>query len=387
MFKCFLLVDKVTADDDSQPPGMAFAEAIQLTRQDPVNIKRLVERTVNKLTSPSVVVRVKSLRFLNHLAQNGPPACVTEVKLNTTAISNTIGFRGQPHPTRGWEPYQEMKEAAQSLLDLSFSAQAAPIQSFSAGNTSGAPFRAAGISSMESYGNDQVYQQAPSLEPRNLDPTARNYTGEVKDFFQKAFNMGPTTATTSKYGAASNVASGSQEAVGYSTNIPVVAAAPPPPRALMGRRDVDVTFSKRAEKLVEPAKIRTDTPTSKLLKVTGARAMPTNGELTAYGAALTPDAIDELRIGLNDPDWKVKVRAISGLEVYGGKFGLGPVASVKDRIDALKGAPQASLRTVATRFFEAIKDVQPTADPSAFDFAGDAPQPADDDAQGFDFGS
>jgi hypothetical protein len=50
----------------------------------------------------------------------------------------------------------------------------------------------------------------------------------------------------------------------------------------------------------------------------------------------------------------------------------------------MKSAPQSSLRTDITKFYEAIKDVQPTADPSAFDFGGDG-QP-EDDAQGFDFG-
>jgi hypothetical protein len=369
---------------------MSLAEAVQLTRQDPSNIKRLVDGTVKKLTSTSVIVRVKALRFLNHLAQNGPAAVVSEIKLNTTAISSTMGFRGSPHPTRGWEPYQEMKDAAQTLLDLSFSAQIPQAQSFAVNNTSPTVYRGSGINSMEAYGSTETIHQSASLEPRNLDPNHRDLQDEVTGFFRKAFNMGPATPVASKYGAASNVPGGSQLATGYSTtsNEPYIAPAPvaPPPRGLMERLQPDVSWTRKAAPVAAKPVRTGESPTAKLLKVPGGRAIPTNGELSAYGAALTPDSVDELRQGLSDADWKVKVRAISGLEVYGGKYGLGPVATVKDQVEALKGAPQASLRTAATRFFEAIKDVEPTADPSAFDF-DEAGAVEGEDAQGFDFGT
>jgi hypothetical protein len=395
MIPCYRAVASATADDDLQPPGSALAEAVQLTR-DPSNIKRLVDNAIKKLTSSSVVVRVKALRFLNHIAQNGPTAVIAEIRLNTTAISDTMGFRGPPHPTRGYEPYQEMKDAAQTLLDMSFAASSARIESFSSPTTSGAPgpVRTVGYSTMESYGNLVVTEERASLESRSMDPNQRDRLGEVTGFFKRAFSIGSTVPTASKYGSDSNVPGTSQMATGVSTVSPEFAAAlppaPPPKQGLMDRLNApDANWSKKkpANPLVEKPKAPTDTPVAKLLKVTGGKLLPTNAEISAFRGALTVDSLAELKAGLGDSDWKVKVRAITGLECFGEKYGYGTVADLKAQVSALKAAPQASLRTAAGRFFEAIKNEEPVPlpeEPSAFDLGGGEEEGAE---EGFDFAS
>jgi hypothetical protein len=382
MIACYRAVSNATTDDDQQPPGSALAEALQLARE-PSNIKRLVDNSVKRLTSHSVVVRVKALRFLNHLAQNGPAAVIAELRLNTTAISDCMAFRGPPHPTRGYEPYQEMKDTAQTLLDLSFSAaQSTPISSFQSTSTGGLaaplPGRVGGFSTMQSYGNDGATTQSASLEPRSLDPNRKDYVGDVVGFFKRKFGQGPEPPTESKYGSSSNVPGSSQEATDLSNPqfLPTaMATVPPPPRGLMDRLQTEVSWSgkKPSEPVTQKPKPPTDTPAAKLLRITGNRALPTNGELNAFRGALTPGAIAELEAGLADTDWKVRVRAIGGLECYGEKFGWGPVANSKDAIAKLVGAPQASLRAAATRLFQVVKDTEPTPppeEPSAFDLGG-----------------
>jgi hypothetical protein len=391
MIACYRAVASATADDDLQPPGSALAEAVQLAR-DPSNIKRLVDSAIKKLTSASVVVRVKALRFLNHIAQNGPTAVIAEIRLNTTAISDTMGFRGPPHATRGYEPYQEMKDAAQALLDMSFSASAGRIESFSSPAAAGAPgpVRTAGYGTMDSYGSTAVVDERASLDPRSTDPNHRDRLGEVIGFFKRPFSGGSAAPTASRYGSESNVPGTSQVATGISSVTPEFAAAapaPPPKQGLMDRLNADMSWSKRmpanpgAERPRPPA----DSPVAKLLCISGGRALPTNGELAAFRGALTAGGLAELRAGLADPDWKVKVRAIAGLECFGAKYGYGTVADLKPQVAALKGAPQASLRTAAGRFFEAIKDAEPVPppeEPSAFDLgAGEA----DAGEENFDF--
>jgi hypothetical protein len=379
MIACYKAVSNATSDDDQQPPGSALAEALQLAR-DPPNIKRLVDNSVKRLTSHSVVVRVKALRFLNHLAQNGPAAVIAELRLNASAISDCMSFRGPPHATRGYEPYQEMKDVAQTLLDLAFSAaQSAPIASFQSTATGGfaapLPGRVGGYSMMESYGNAGATTQSVSLEPRNLDPNRTDYVGDVVGFFKKKFAKGPQTPTESRYGSSSNVPGSSQEATGVTNPelLPTtLAAVPPPPRGLMERLHADVSWSGKrpSEPVTEKPKPPTDTPAAKLLRVTGNRALPTNGELNAFRGALTPSAIAELEAALADTDWKVRVRAIGGFECYGEKFGWGPVANSKAEISKMLAAPQASLRTAAARLFAVVKDIEPTPppeEPSAFD--------------------
>jgi hypothetical protein len=112
-------------------------------------------------------------------------------------------------------------------------------------------------------------------------------------------------------------------------------------------------------------------PAKRLLKVTGGRALATAAELTTFKDSFTLESIDELALGLEDPDWKVRTRAILGLEIVAEQYGLPAVARVKNQILSLNGAPQSSLRTAANRFYAAIKDVVPVDDVSgvsAFNF-------------------
>lgn len=404
MFTCYRLVDKATTDDDLPAPGMALAEAVQLSRQDPGNVKYLIKKAVQKLDSQLVMVRLKALRFMLHLAQNGPPACLAEIKLQTTPISNCIAWRGQPHPTRGWEPYQEMQDAAQSLLDMAFSQNATASTAGFTYNTQPSNLsqinRVAGVSTMQAYGNDEVLTQAPSLEPRNLDPNSQNTVGtQIKGLVNRIFKKDqpapspypsysntsgtpyPTTntysyppgATPGQYATPSQPAPQAEPA-------PMFFAPQQPPQSLYGRLDQDPTWNKKkptSDMAIKPKAV-TDTPASKLLKITGNRALPTNGELNSFRNICTPESIAELKAGLNNADWKVKVRAIHGLEIYGEKYGIGTTADTKDTIAKLKTAPQASLRSAAEKFYSKIENVEPVAPPetpSAFNFG-----PADENA-------
>jgi hypothetical protein len=130
------------------------------------------------------------------------------------------------------------------------------------------------------------------------------------------------------------------------------------------------------------------TPAKKLLKVTGGRALANADELRAFHDALSVESIAELVAGLDDPEWKVRVRAILGLELAGERYGLQAVAHAKQKILSLNGAPQASLRTAAVRFYGAIKDVRPgpPAERSAFSFIGEGEPQAEDDTGAFSFG-
>jgi hypothetical protein len=129
------------------------------------------------------------------------------------------------------------------------------------------------------------------------------------------------------------------------------------------------------------------TPAKRLLKVTGGRALATAEELRAFHDALSLECIEELTAGLNDPDWKVRVRAILGLELVGERYGLQAVAQTKQLVLSLNGAPQASLRTAAVRFYGAIKGVKPgpPTERSAFGFISDEPAVEDTEAA-FSFG-
>jgi hypothetical protein len=129
-------------------------------------------------------------------------------------------------------------------------------------------------------------------------------------------------------------------------------------------------------------------PAKKLLKVTGGRPLANADELRAFHDSLTIESIGELTEGLTDQEWKVRVRAILGLELCGERYGLQAVAHVKSEVLSLTGAPQASLRTAAIRFHNAVKGVAPgppAQEKSAFAFIEDAAPEADAEAGKFTF--
>lgn len=405
MFTCGRLVDQATQENDLPAPGAVLAESVQLCRKDANNVNRIVTKTMDKLQKPSVMIRLKALRYLLHLTQNGPPSVQNELRLYSAQISQCMNWRGLPHPTRQWEPYQEMNDVAQSLLDLVFAAPAQPtitaaVQLPPQGGSAGIN-RSANISYMESYSSNYVYNQSASLEPRNLGPQ-KDVGQEILGFFKKTFKIEdkPQQTYGSTYGSVSNTG-------GYQPGMVSVAPqyrpppanpmpgqyqptdynqppqmqqqqvmptyAPPPARGQFQNLQQDPTWANK-KVLDAPQAKQTTTSNSaaaKLLKVTGNRALPTNGELTAFRNAIEAEHIDELVAGLDNQDWKVRVRAIAGLDIAGEKFTYGAVSNVKDKVAKLLTAPQASLKGAASKFYAKIKDVEYTGipeAPSAFDF-------------------
>jgi hypothetical protein len=398
---------------------------VQLCKKDTANITRIITKTMDKLQKPNVQIRLKALRYLLHIAQNGPPAFSNELKLYSTQISQCMGWRGAPHPTRGWEPYSEMKDVAQSLLDLVFAAPTttAPIANFQqmSQSSGGGVNRSAGISYMESCGSGAAYQTRASLEPRMLggqqsvgdkvlDIVKGIIPGVVKDKPQQSMygsysNTGgyqpgvvttapqyrpPPAAPQYQYQQPTSQyqfqqAAPQQAAPSYQPSYA------PPARGQFDQLQKDVSWKKTFDMPTAKPKETFDTPAAKLMKVTGNRAIATNGEITQFKNAVTAESIEELFAGLKASDWKVRVRAIAGLDVCGEKFGYGAVAEIKGEIEKLTKAPQASLKGAAAKFFAKIKDVEPTGipeEPSAFDFAdaNDGEAPAGDD-EVIDFGA
>lgn len=140
---------------------------------------------------------------------------------------------------------------------------------------------------------------------------------------------------------------------------------PPPSSHNVSHRELNQAKKKKGPPL---------SPAKKLMKVTGGRALANGQELTTFKQNITVESINELAEGLQNKEWKSALRAILGLEVAGEVYGLPAVAKTKNEILTLTGAPQASLRTAAQRFYASIKDVEPK-------------EPTVEETTGFNFGT
>ena len=382
MFGIIRHLDKILSADDNAISTSHLAEALQQVRTDAGTAHKYIAEISKRLSHSLVQVRIKACNLLLYLVENGPSYVLTDAKLYSQPITDCITWRGQPHPVHGFEPYNDLRQSAQKLLDILFESHSTPHQkgqsstqfatSTTPSTSSGANYSIAVSSCSYEQGSNQ--KQNAVLEPRNLDP---NNQSTVKKVINKVLRRDQTPKSQVNYGS--------------------IGSESPPPDTLYSNPTYDSSSSqygnkhgqfdrlenevswatpKSAKKSEKAPKIE-ETPAQKLLKITGGRALPTNGELTIFKQNANEDSIEELMEGLKNTDWKVKVRAIAGLDAIGSILGYGPIANCKNDVAQLLDAPQASLKGFADKFYNKIKDVEPEAlpeAPSAFNFGSEENQ-------------
>lgn len=389
MFVTSRAVDKCTTNDDTPTSAFSYAEVMDVCKKDPAYGAQIVKHIVNKLKQKNVIVRLKALKLLKHLQENQAIGVPAEIRNYITPISEQISWKSDPHPTLMFQPYEELHDVAQFIVDQAFAqpVNATPFLSQAGGENyhhtkaRSTYKRVAKIAQMEAVGNTEIVEQRPSLEPRDLRKEyyaqqAANNAGastnkasgqSLLDDMVKVFagedgeeDQGETVIDPKKT-LQMNLFVEPQDTIAPNTSQPVAAVVP------------------------EKKRDSTESAAAKLLRVTGGRALPTNGELKQFSAACSPKNIEELLEGAKNEDWKVKVRALHGLEIAGQKFGFGTVCSIKDDIEDCLDAPQASLRTVAERFYDKIKNAKPTDVHSAFKFVAstNATSPTDQNTDDF----
>ena len=191
MFACSRAVDRATTNDDNPIPGPVLAEALNLCCKDAANIPRIVKSCSQKLTNSFVTVRIKALQLLLHCSQLGPPAVVLEVRQYCPVLNDCLSWRGEPHPTRGFQAYDEMKSLCQNLLDIAY------------GNAPRAPKQAA-------QPKFQFHQPAPQpQQPMSImtpyeEQLAAQQTQQTS--YNQQFGSQQFQSRQGTYGATSNVA-------------------------------------------------------------------------------------------------------------------------------------------------------------------------------------
>ncbi|KAH0786934.1 epsin N-terminal-likey (ENTH) domain containing protein [Histomonas meleagridis] len=404
MFTCSRVVDKITSNDDLHPSGMLLAEAVELAQKETTNAKRIISRACEKLDSSFVVVRVKAINLLLHLLNSNVSNVIPEIKHYTDKISNCIGWKGEPHPTRGYDPYNELKDGAQQLLDRIFTTHVSNehVERFSITDIG---HRTDPVHQMESFGNTgegaEPITERPSLNPINHAEEEEDDEFSPLSMFSKIADVVKTVKEIKKENAP-------RASISSASLLPEVDDYPIPteeetlgeaedkeqrPHGQFTRLENDITFQKSSSGtrnlavMRKTKTVRAVTPAAKLLLVSKNRSFPTNAELTQFKETCYPDSYPELIEGLSNPDWRVKLRAIAGLDIFGNKYGIGTVAGTKDTIALLaKSAVQSSLKSMASRFYNIIKDVEPVAPPeSSFNFGGDGEEEVEDDTQGYKF--
>ncbi|KAJ9578693.1 hypothetical protein L9F63_005055, partial [Diploptera punctata] len=114
------LLTRATAENEEPTAGYMFKEIEKITFQTPPYPQQLAEYLNRKLEKPSPCVKLKVLKIMLHLIQNGHPNFRNFLRRNDGFIKNSTKYNGPPDPLLGLTLYENVRESAQTLLDALF---------------------------------------------------------------------------------------------------------------------------------------------------------------------------------------------------------------------------------------------------------------------------
>lgn len=375
MFKCSRLCDKATANDETQIPISIITESVQLCHNDPENVPRFFQSLMKKLENQLVQVRIKALKLLLYISVNGPSNVRLELKQYTGQLYSCIEWRGMPHPSRGYSAYDEMKSLAQQLLDFISITPNDQLKSYYIKNISSSisdTHQGVGGSRMQSY-SSSLSNQA-SFESKTNRPNAIDYIDNVLSHLP----FGKKNEQQTVHGSFSDdISTPNLYSDSSNSNVKM---SPSTQRSFSQEKKSILAASKNSNQK------SSFSPVSKLLKISGSRAVPNDNELSAFSQRCKGKDIKELEQGLKNDDWKVKVRSLYGLDICGQKYGYGSIAHLKVLISSLIKSHQSSLRASASKLYGLVEQVDPTGIPQEEDeiFIFDNVSHPEDDLEHFE---
>ncbi len=114
------LIKKLTTDDTSVLSAYAMKELSDYTLRSQAECDSIREQLLSRLEKPSPDVKLKVLRTIKYVAQNGRPDFRITLQRNLGSIKQCQNFRAPTDPLRGDTPSDRVREAAKEALDAIF---------------------------------------------------------------------------------------------------------------------------------------------------------------------------------------------------------------------------------------------------------------------------
>jgi hypothetical protein len=185
-----------------------------------------------------------------------------------------MGFRGPPHPTRLYEPYHELKDASRPFIRRTLRSDRVLRERSTSGRRT-VPDTPRRLHSDGVLRPGRRRFAGGAARDRDLDPNHKDIAGQVTGFFTGLSNRDVHPQRPSSDQA---------------SNVP---ALPRPEQ-----EEPELGEHKTVESDRPKAEIAGRYDRGEVMKVSGGRELPSNGELSAFRGALTPDSLCELKIGL-----------------------------------------------------------------------------------------
>lgn len=121
-FSNFLpLLTQATTENEEPTAGYMFKEIEKITFLPPPHSQQLAEYLNRRLEKPSAHVKLKVLKIMLCLIQNGHKSFRHYLRINDGYVKLATMFNGPPDSLLGMTPYENVRGAAQEVLDMLFS--------------------------------------------------------------------------------------------------------------------------------------------------------------------------------------------------------------------------------------------------------------------------
>ncbi|XP_021920669.1 AP-4 complex accessory subunit Tepsin-like isoform X2 [Zootermopsis nevadensis] len=184
-----------------------FKEIEEITFQPPPHCQQLAEYLNRRLEKPSACVKLKVLKIMLYLIQNGHVSFRTYLRRNDGYIKLATMYNGPPDPLLGMAPYENIRTTAQELLDILFSPDMIQQDESQDLLETGEKSRPQ-LGGLGSAGNTKGKYEGFGSSPLDREET---FKGKMIDMLEKL--MHPTDETAEKIKSALTSSPGEYEAV------------------------------------------------------------------------------------------------------------------------------------------------------------------------------
>ncbi|CAK0851413.1 unnamed protein product [Prorocentrum cordatum] len=114
-------LNKATSSDDVPTPGYLFTEIAKATFDDVNACQQLADYLLKKLERDDPLVKVKVLRIIRHVCDQGKPEFRRAVQKRADLVKACLQYRGKPDPLKGDAPNKAVRDEADTAVKSVFS--------------------------------------------------------------------------------------------------------------------------------------------------------------------------------------------------------------------------------------------------------------------------
>ncbi|KAL5018753.1 hypothetical protein ScPMuIL_004475 [Solemya velum] len=169
---------KATSDDEKPIPGYLYAEISNITLESEGFCESTVEFLVDRLNKKSCHVKIKVLKLMKYILENGSPHFKDGLQKQSRGIQEATNYGGPPDPLHGNVPFLMVRKTAKEVNEVLFATNSESSRSSEARQNKGSVNVGMGstqdgrMGSAKGFGNVPV-NQAKSIGESIVDGISR----------------------------------------------------------------------------------------------------------------------------------------------------------------------------------------------------------------------